>query len=116
MLIQRKTIAFLFMVTVKLPLRLQISIHVPRVGNDLMAEMLYELTILFQSTFPAWGTTQKIMQIFYKSIFETNTFVNFCASSEKTTPYRIMKAPCRSEFEVRTCKGAFVCFHSAQVL
>lgn len=70
--------------------------------------------MLFQSTFPVRGTPQKIMQIFYKSIFETNTFVNF--SSKKTTPYRIMKAPYRPEFEVRTCKGTFVRFHSAQVL
>ena len=70
----------------------------------------------FNPRSPRGERPQKIMQIFHKSIFETNTFVNFCASSEKTTPYRMMKAPCRPEFEVRTCKGTFVCFHSAQVL
>ena len=70
----------------------------------------------FNPRSPCGERPKKIMQIFYKSTFETNTFANFCASSEKTTPYRIMKAPYRPEFKVRTCKGTFVHFHSAQVL
>ncbi len=35
-----------------------ISIHVPRVGNDLAKVPIGEaVQVLFQSTFPAWGTT-----------------------------------------------------------
>lgn len=70
----------------------------------------------FNPRSPHGARPQKIMQIFYKSTFETNTFANFCASSKKITPYRIMKAPYRPEFKVQTCKGTFVHFHSAQVL
>ena len=88
----------------------------PRAGNGGIKLLVRHICRLFQSTSPRGERPQKIMQIFYKSTFKTNIFANFCASSEKITPYRIMKAPYRPEFKVQTCKGTFVHFLSAQVL
>ncbi len=50
--------------------RLQISTHVPRVGDDMQESMLYMVSEAFQPTSPVWGTTLRHWDVIRKVGFQ----------------------------------------------
>ena len=52
---------------------LEISIHVPRVGDDLVAFILCKLFKKFQSTSPVWGTTDGTLSAAIQEVFQSTS-------------------------------------------